>query len=311
MSAMETIDLFRNRSVLMLLVLPAALLYWTWKRRGRALVLPFDHGSAPSGAWSRSLVQAAESLPALLLAVAILLLAGPQRWDEPRTKRVLTNIQFCVDVSGSMTAKFGDGDRYDASMTAINRFLDYREGDAFGLTFFGNSVLHWVPLTTDVSAFRCAPPFMRPGQLPHWFGGTEIGRALLACRKVLVEREEGDRMIILVSDGYSADLHAGRDEELARELRQDGIVVYAVHIADGAVPDQVVRITTETGGEAFKPEDGDGLERVFVRIDQMQRARLEKSQAEASDDYAPLGMAGLALLGVSLLALFGLRYTPW
>ena len=68
-------------------------------------------------------------------------------------------------------------------MAAINDFLDYREGDAFGLTFFGNSVLHWVPLTSDVSAFRCAPPFMRPDQIPSWFGGTEIGKALLACRK--------------------------------------------------------------------------------------------------------------------------------
>ena len=66
-------------------------------------------------------------------------------------------------------------------MDAINEFLDYREGDAFGLTFFGNNVLHWVPLTTDASAVSCAPPFMRPEVAPPWFGGTEIGKALLAC----------------------------------------------------------------------------------------------------------------------------------
>ena len=121
--------------------------------------------------------------------MVVLILAGPQKWDEPRSKRVLTNIEFCVDVSGSMTASFGEGTRYDASMRAINDFLDYRTGDAFGLTFFGNSVLHWVPLTTDVSAFRCAPPFMKPGRLPSWFGGTEIGKALLACRRILIERD--------------------------------------------------------------------------------------------------------------------------
>ena len=103
-----------------------------------------------------------ESLPALILLVAILILAGPQKTGEPRTKRVMSNIEFCVDVSGSMTAQFGEGTRYDASMAAINGFLDYRKGDAFGLTFFGVEVLHWVPLTTDVSAFRCAPPFMNP-----------------------------------------------------------------------------------------------------------------------------------------------------
>ena len=40
--------------------------------------------------------------------------------------------------------------------------LDGRVGDSFGLTFFGNAPLHWVPLTTDTSAFRCAATFMRP-----------------------------------------------------------------------------------------------------------------------------------------------------
>jgi Ca-activated chloride channel family protein len=302
---------FRHREVLMLLVVPAALLFFTWSRSGRGIALPFDHAEPPSGAWTRFFLRLGESLPALLLAVAILLLAGPQSWGAPRTKRVLTNIQFCVDVSGSMNAAFEEGTRYDASMEAINRFLDYREGDAFGLTFFGNSVLHWVPLTTDVSAFRCAPPFMKPSQLPYWFGGTEIGKALLACRKVLVEREEGDRMIILVSDGYSADLNGGRDEEIARQLREDGIVVYAVHIAESTEPDEIVRITAGTGGEVFKTEDADGLVRVFERIDQMQKTRLEKSQAEAADDFVPYCRAGLALLGLALLTLFGLRYTPW
>jgi len=308
---MESIDLFRHSSVLLLLVLPAALLLWTWNRGGRAVVLPFDHASGPSGAWTRFFLRLFESLPALLLATVILLLAGPQGWEAPRSKRVLTNIQFCVDVSGSMLAKFGDGDRYDASMAAINKFLDYRTGDAFGLTFFGNSVLHWVPVTTDISAFRCAPPFMHPGKLPGWFNGTEIGKALTACRKVLLEREEGDRMIVLVTDGYSSDLGGGNDETIARQLAADNIVIYSVHIADGAIPDPIIRLTSMTGGEAFMPEDTDALARVFERIDKMQLSRMEKSQAEATDRLEPWCLAGLALVAVSLLALFGLRYTPW
>jgi Ca-activated chloride channel family protein len=308
---MESLDLFRNRPVLFLLVVPAALLYWTWARRGRAVALPFDHGGLRSSRVLSGLLKLCATLPSGLLAIAIVLLAGPQSWSAPRSKRVLTNIQFCVDVSGSMGAKFGPGIRYDAAMEAINGFLDFREGDAFGLTFFGNNVLHWVPLTTDVSAFRCAPPFMRPGQLPYWFGGTEIGKALLACRKVLMEREEGDRMVILISDGYSADLDGGRDQEVIRLLRDANISVYSVHIAEGSIPDEIVRIASETGGEAFKPEDPSGLVRIFERIDQMQLTRMEKSRAEAADDYLPWCVAGLVLLGLTLLAGFGLRYTPW
>jgi Ca-activated chloride channel family protein len=302
---------FRNMGVLFLLVIPAALLIWTWGRRGRGVVVPFDHSPSPRGRGIGVVVHMAESLPPVLLGIVILILAGPQRWAEPETKRVLTNIEMCVDVSGSMSAAFGSGTRYDASMSAINEFLDRREGDAFGLTFFGNSVLHWVPLTTDVSAFRCAPPFMRPGSLPPWFSGTEIGKALMACRKVLIEREEGDRMIVLISDGHSWDLGDGRDEEIARALADDNINVYAVHIEESAAPDSIVTITSITGGEVFNPGDSDGLRAVFQRIDEMQETQIEKASAEAVDHYLPWCQAAGGVLAAALLALFGLRSNPW
>ena len=302
---------FRHPEWLLLLLIPALLLLWVWRRRGGTVVLPFDHSSARHGSVISVLLKTAESLPALVLAVVILILAGPQRLAEPRSRKVLTNIEFCVDVSGSMSASFESGTRYDASMKAINGFLDDREGDAFGLTFFGNSVLHWVPLTTDVSAFRCAPPFMRPRNLPPWFGGTEIGKALLACRKVLIQREEGDRMIILVSDGVSSDLHSDRDQEIARLLKEDGINVYAVHIAESEPPDEIVNITSATGGEVFNPGNQAGLDRVFQRIDEMQETRLEKVQVEALDDYQMYCQVGLACMGLLTLCFFGLRATPW
>jgi Ca-activated chloride channel family protein len=307
----DVLATFRHPWVLFLMVIPAALVLWSWRRRGRALVLPVDHAPGARNSGVRHLLRLAECLPALVLALALFVLAGPQSWAEPRSKRSLTNIQFCVDVSGSMTAKFGSGDRYEAAMEAINTFLERRQGDAFGLTFFGNSVLHWVPLTNDISAFRCAPPFMHPRNLPNWFGGTEIGKALRACRKELVQRSEGDRMIVLVSDGYSSDLSGGQDEEIARELAAEGITMYSVHIADGQIPDEVVRIAALTGGEAFKPDEADGLDRIFASIDAMAKARIEKSQAEASDDYLTWCVAALVALLLALAAAFGLRYTPW
>jgi Ca-activated chloride channel family protein len=308
---METLALFRSPEWLMLLVFPAALLAWIWRRRGASIVLPFDNATHTRSTRWAFLVRLAESLPAVLAALAIVLLAGPQRWGVPSSKRALTNIQFCVDVSGSMLARFGDGDRYDAAMAAIDEFLDLRKGDAFGLTFFGNSVLHWVPLTNDASALRCSPPFMRPEKIPNWFGGTEIGKALTACRKELVERDEGDRMIILISDGQSFDLYGGRDEQIAAELKRDGIVVNAVHIADGSIPDEVVRIAALTGGEAFKPEDTESLKRVFAEIDAMQRVKMEKTRAESIDDFEPAALLGLAVLALFGLSLLGVRCTPW
>ena len=42
-------------------------------------------------------------------------------------------------------------------MKAIDDFLDFRKGDAFGLTFFGNNVLHWVPLDQRPLGRSAAP----------------------------------------------------------------------------------------------------------------------------------------------------------
>ena len=40
-------------------------------------------------------------------------------------------------------------------------------------------------------------------------------------------------MVILVSDGESADLFGGNDETVARTLRRHDITVYAIHIGAG------------------------------------------------------------------------------
>ena len=299
--------------VLALLPIPFVLLVWAWVRRDRRLVVPFDHGKQRSGVVLGGLINIAESLPPIVLAVVILILAGPQQLGEPRAKRKMTNIEFCVDISGSMTAKFGDGTRYDASMEAINEFLDYRAGDSFGLTFFGNSVMHWTPLTSDASAIRCAPPYMRPENRLPGFGGTEIGKALLACQRRLIaqDEEDGERMILLVSDGFSADLFGDKDQEIARQLKSNNITVFAVHIAESEIPDEIVNIASYTGGDVFSPGDREGLKGIFQRIDQMQQAEIEKTAAETMDYFLPFCVFGLSVLGVGVCCLFGLRYTPW
>ena len=302
---------FQHPFVLLLVVVPIGLLVWVWLRSGQQVVLPFDHGRPGRGWGWRIVLELAESLPALLLAAAIVLLAGPQRYGEPQAKRKLTNIQLCLDISGSMTIPFGDGSRYDAAMQAVEDFLTYRQGDAVGLTFFGNNVLHWCPLTSDTSAIRCAPPFMRPEKVPMWFGGTEIGKALRACKTQLAERSEGDRMIVLVTDGLSADLFGGNAEQIAKEMKDSDITVFAIIIGMSSIQDEIVTITSSTGGEAFVAGDPEGMKTVFRRIDQMKQAPLEKKIAEALDWFPPVCIVGLGLLGLSCLTAFGLRYTPW
>jgi Ca-activated chloride channel family protein len=295
----------------LLLVAPVLLGVWEWQRRGHPLVLPFDHSQARGSRWLRRIVTSAQLLPHALLAVAVVFLAGPRRVGAPRAERVLTNIQFVLDVSGSMTSRFGEGSRYDAAMEAIRKFTTYRTNDAFGLTVFGGEVLHWVPLTKDLSAIRMATPFLRPEKMPPFFGGTMIGKALRQCKDLLVERHEGDRMIILVTDGESADLGGGADQQIASELYAASIKVFMVHVADTPAPESVYTIAGLTGGKVFEASDPNVLQEVLQTIDKMHPVRLKPSANEYADFFWPVALVGMALCGLQVVSAFGLRYTPW
>jgi Ca-activated chloride channel family protein len=302
---------FAHPWLLALLVLPVGLAVYLWKRAGRRVPLPFDHQPLRRARLLGALLKTADLLPVLLLMIAIAILAGPRRFEQPRSEREMTNILFCLDVSGSMMANFGSGTRYDAAMEAVNDFITYRKGDAFGLTVFGSAVLNWVPLTNDVSAFKCAPPFLRPDVLPGWFGGTSIGMALRSAEKTLLAGESGDRMIVLFTDGMSGDLMNGQDVAIAQSLKRNNIKVYDVHVAEGSPPDEVAVISSITGGEVFAAGDPASLKAVFAKIDEMQKAPLKRVTPDPVDFFQPFALAGLGIGGLYLLTLFGLRHTPW
>jgi Ca-activated chloride channel family protein len=298
--------------MLSLLVFPLAMLVLGWKRHGAEVVMPFDRGTFRPRRFVFFALRLAASLPALMLAIAVILFAGPQKQSEPRTRRILTNIEFLVDVSGSMVSQYGDATRYDAAMENIMKFIDARKGDAYGLTVFGSDVLHWVPLTTEPSALKCSPPFLSPMKLPPWFGGgTMIGKGLESCLDSLSQRGDGDRMIILLTDGYSFDLSNGNDETIAGKLRAANIRVYCIHIDHSDPPLEVQLIAQLTGGQTFGAGDPAALPVVFRRIDEMEKARVERAAGETVDDFQPWALAGGGFLLAHVLAAFGLRFTPW
>ena len=298
--------------VLLALAIPVLLIVFQWRTHARALPLPFDHQATPNAKWLGRLLNLVNTVPPLILALAIILLAGPRKFERPKSEREMTNIMFVLDVSGSMTASFGEKDRYEVAMEALNEFLDYRKGDAFSLMIFGDHNLRWVPLTTDVSAFRYAPPYLHPNKLPSWFsGGTSIGKALRQAQKFLVKADEGDRLIILISDGYSSDLRNNNDIKIAQALKDDHITLYGVHVGGGGAPPEVSVMTSMTGGQTFAAGDPMALEAVFRQIDEMQQAPMKRLTPDPVDNFAPWSLAALSLGGTFLLTLFGLRYSPW
>lgn len=302
---------FANPIWLAALALPALLALYELTRRPHALVLPFDYGAGRSGIWLSRLLRAAALLPALLLAVAIVLLARPIRPDQPTEERVLTNIEFVMDVSGSMTSEFGEGTRFDGSLVAIDAFTTHRRGDAFGLTIFGDEVLHWTPLTKDLEAIRLAAPFLRPESMPPQFGGTEIGKALRATLQQVRRRGQSEGLIVLVSDGQSGDLHGGAARQVGVELAAAGVVLYAIHVGDEQVPTDLYDLTIPSGGQVFAARNPAALQAVFAHIDRLQPVRLRPTAPRQIDTCSLPALIGLALTGFFGCCSFAVRYTPW
>jgi len=305
--------MFASPWLLLLLVVPIFMIHQIWTHSQGRISLPHDDVETSEKRWLIILIQSAESLPAVVLGIVIVILSNPLEYGDPIEKGKMTNIQLLVDVSGSMMDPLQEQRRYDAAMEALRTFLDARPHDAFGLTFFGGQALHWIPLTTDSSAIKLAAPFMDPARVPRWFMGTAMGNALLACKTQLETRNEGDRMIIVISDGESPDFKFPPDSDvkIAQELQQANIVVYAIHISDQEIPHGVRTITEVTGGMAFQADSEQGLQAIFDKIDAMRRTEVVLEFPQKRDWYRIPAATGLGCVLLGVLASFGVRYTPW
>jgi Ca-activated chloride channel family protein len=202
--------------------------------------------------------------------------------------------------------------RFDGAMDAIERFITAREGDAFGLTIFSRNFIHWVPLTQDVSAIRLARTFIAPEVFPDpiW-GGTYIAKALDGAISPLTRHAEGDRMIILLTDGEGRDIVQGGEREIIAKLKRHEIVVFAISMFDGEIAPGLENITRETGGQTFRALTPQTLQIVFDRIDAMKKVEVRESKPEVIDFLDPFLAPAAVVLVLQILVLFGLRFTPW
>lgn len=317
---------FAHPLILIALLLPAAIAAWELFRRdhGHRTRLPLDHGTHARRRWLGRFLRVAAILPALILAAVVLILAGPQRLGPPGQARVLTSIELLLDVSGSMSSPIGYGggrnsgtgsaSRYTAAMDAITAFTSRRKGDAFGLTIFGGEVVRWVPLTKDLSAIKNATPFLDPSTMPAPLQSTRVGHALRYARDVLTsnpDAETGDRLVIIITDGFSSDLDGPIAQQIGGELRDSSIVVHAINVGEPPAPIQLADVVSPTGGRVFDAADPTSLKGIFDHIDKMHPTRSRPTEPEPVDDFFPFIASALAALALHALCLFGLRVTPW
>ncbi|MEO8671845.1 MAG: VWA domain-containing protein [Tahibacter sp.] len=293
---------------------------------GAALRLPhrgvLEESATSANARYRRLPIAALLVWALLLTAA----ARPQ-WigepvDLPRSGR---DLLLAVDVSGSMNIPDMElsgrqATRFEAVQAIVGDFIQRRSADRIGLVLFGSQAYLLTPLTFDVKTVQTQLQEAAVGLAGR---ETAIGDAIGLAVKRLRERPDGQRVVILLTDGVNtageldprkaAELAAGDKVRLytigigSERMRVDDF--FGSHTVNPSADLDAGLLTSmaeQTGGRFFRARDTQELAGIYREIDQLEPVLgdAERYRPVAELFHVPLALA--ALLG--LLSLVG---SPW
>jgi len=309
------------------LSVPLPLLMGLWPLRsgsGPALRVPW----APARLQVTAAHRRGLSPRTLLLWLAWLCLcaaaARPQQLGEPvEPPRQARQMMLAVDLSGSMSEddmQLGGRvvDRLTAAKAVLADFLDRREGDSIGLLVFGQRAYALTPLTRDRASVRAQ---LRDSVVGLAGRETALGDAIALAVKRLREQPEGQRVLILLTDGVNT---AGVLDPLkAAELaRAEGVRVHTIAFGGSGgfslfglqVPgedqideDTLARIAGDTGGRFFRARDTGELVGIYAELDRLEPVRSAGPALRPRLERYAWPLAAALLLGLLALAWPGRR----
>nr|WP_096144882.1 VWA domain-containing protein [Stenotrophomonas pictorum] len=263
---------------------------------------------------------AARRLPALrglLLWLGWLCLcaaaARPQQLGEPiEPPRQARQMMLAVDLSGSMSEpdmQLGGRvvERLTAAKAVLADFLERREGDRIGLLVFGQRAYALTPLTSDRASVR---EQLRDSVVGLAGRETALGDAIALSVKRLREQPDGQRVLILLTDGVNT---AGVLEPLkAAELaKAEGVRVHTIAFGgsgeirmfgmklptgEDPIDEQTLAtIAEQTGGRFFRARNTDELAGIYAELDRLEPVAASGPVVRPKIERYPLPLA-LALL---------------
>ncbi|HXW53586.1 MAG TPA: VWA domain-containing protein [Myxococcota bacterium] len=267
-----------------------------------------DQGSlwSPQAGLIKELLGKAGSLalqkkPSWLMVLAwsllVVALMRPQHVGQPiEITRDGRNIMLVLDISESMEARdmkiSGESvSRLDSAKVVLSDFIDKRHGDRLGLVVFGSESFLHAPLSFDHPTIK---QFLTEAEIGFAGPKTAIGDAIGLSVKKLIEQTEGQKTVVLLTDGQN---NAGSLEpsQAAQIAKQQGIKIYIVGLGSsrmmvhgffGPTPvnpsasldeaeSELKEIAATTGGNYFRARDFDGLSTIYEEIDKLEPVRAD------------------------------------
>jgi Ca-activated chloride channel homolog len=311
------------------LVLLAVVPLYLWLSRTRTAGIPMPRGSALADPRARvlSIARIPIALRLATLSLLVLAVAGPRTAGaliEERTGGV--PVVIALDISSSMLAQdFQPRDRLEVAKSTIAQFISAREGDPIGLVAFAGEALTLVPVTTNSALLVNAVESIRIGLLED---GTAIGDGLAAAVNRVRGVEAQSRVVVLLSDGENnRGIEPLGAADAAAAL---GIQVYTIGVgSDGVAQVPVGRapegfryaelpvgldeellreIARRTGGQYFRADDLEALQRIYAEIDRLVPSVFQTTRHQEHQDWA---FVLLLLAAAALVAEWGVRGSRW
>jgi len=235
------------------------------------------------------------------------------------------DLMLAVDLSGSMaTQDFAYQGRRLTRLEAVQlvagEFIRRRVGDRLGLILFGRQPYLQTPLTFDR---KTVGRMLDEAAIGLAGKETAIGDAIGLAVKRLRREPEGDRVLVLLTDGANT---AGEVDplEAARLAADAGVTIYTIGIGaremivdtffgpqrvhpSADLDEKTLRGIAEiTGGRYFRAEDTRGLAQIYRLIDQLQPVTHDPQTYRPRHVLfywplaAALALAGLIALGRGL-----------
>ena len=251
--------------------------------------------------------------------------ARPQWLGEPVELPVTgRDLMLAVDLSGSMAEedfliKGRQVDRLTATKWVAGQFIERREGDRLGLILFGDQAYLQTPLTFDRATVNT---LLQESAIGLAGRSTAIGDAVGLALKRLRRRDEGDRILVLLTDGRNT---AGTDPlQAARMAAGEDLKVYTIGIGademlinslfgqrrinpsaelDEKTLSEVARLT---GGRYFRAHDTRELEEIYRLLDELEPIEQEVRSFRPATAMFPWPLAVAFGFGV-LLAVARIR----
>ncbi len=268
----------------------------------------------------------------VLLVLVIIILARPQSrhtWSDTDVEGI--DIMLAVDVSTSMLTQDFKPNRVEALKEIARRFVEKRQSDNIGLTFFAGEAYTQCPLTTDhamlMNLYDSADCQMAArGTIED---GTAIGDGIMNALLRLRSSKAKSKVIILLTDGVN---NSGNISPLtaAEIAKKNKVRIYTIGIGkNGMAPyplptggtvmmpveideQTMTNISELTGGRYFRAQKNAELDAVYQEIDKMERTKFNVRQySKRNELYEPFAFAALIVfLSEILMRIVVLKRLP-